>query len=111
MRRGIIGQVQAAAEAQDPNLSWKDIVDRGYVIAGSPQTVADRLHELADHLRIGHLMLLCQFGDMPRELTMENTARFAQEVIPKLRDRFGEFDDRWWPTQTLAHPARPAPIR
>jgi hypothetical protein len=39
---------------------------------------------------------------MGREKVMENTSRFASEVMPKLRDRFSDWDDRWWPTQTLA---------
>src|SRR5438132_1529548 len=82
-RRGIIGQVQAAAEAQDPNLSWRDIVDRGYVIAGSPATVIDRLTEVVTNLNVGHLMVLLQFGSMGREVTMENSERFAADVLPK----------------------------
>jgi alkanesulfonate monooxygenase SsuD/methylene tetrahydromethanopterin reductase-like flavin-dependent oxidoreductase (luciferase family) len=100
IKKGIQGQVQAAAALSD-DLTWKDIVDRGYVVAGSPQTVADHLNEMADTMKVGHLMLLLQFGDMPRELTYQNTTRFAQEIIPKLRDRFSEWDDKWWPTQTL----------
>ena len=110
VRAGLQSQVAAAAAAMFSELTWKDIVDRGYVVAGSPQTVADRLHDLGDQLRIGHLMVLLQFGNMPRDLTMENTARFAHEVIPKVRDRFAEFDDRWWPSTTLPERARPAPL-
>ena len=38
---------------------------------------------------------------------MLNTERFITEVAPKLRDRFDEWDDRWFPTQTLDRgPAR-----
>jgi alkanesulfonate monooxygenase SsuD/methylene tetrahydromethanopterin reductase-like flavin-dependent oxidoreductase (luciferase family) len=110
VRAGLQSQIAAAASAMFTDLTWKDIVNRGYIVAGSPQTVADRLHELADQLHVGHLMLLLHFGSMPRELTMENTARFAQEVMPKVRDRFNEYDDKWWPTQTLASPAVPAPV-
>lgn len=97
MKRGIIGQVQAAAQAFDPHLSWKDIVDRGYVVAGSPSTVVDRLIEIVDRLNVGHLMVLLQFGSLGREATMGNSERFAADVLPKLRDHFGEWDDNWWP--------------
>ena len=110
LKRGITSQLSEAAKALDPDLTWKDIVDRGYVIAGSPDTVIDRLGEVVDNLNVAHLMLLCQFGSMGRELTMENTERFATEVMPKLRDRFGDWDDRWWPTQTLPEMAKPAPV-
>jgi len=101
IKRGIIGQVQAAAQAQATDLTWKDIVDRGYVIAGSAETVAERIREVVANLNVGHLMVLCQFGSMPRALTYENTERFASDVIPKVRDVFGEWDDRWWPAQTV----------
>ncbi|MFN0089475.1 MAG: LLM class flavin-dependent oxidoreductase [Acidimicrobiales bacterium] len=109
IRQGIVGQVERAAAAS-ADLTWQQIVDRGYVIAGSPQTVIDRLHEVADTMNVGHLMLLLQFGNLSRETTYENTERFATEVMPKLRDRFDQWDDNWWPTQSLAEPARPAPL-
>ncbi len=110
MKRGIIGQVQAAAESSPSSLTWADIVDRGYVIAGSADTVADRLREVVTNLNVGHLMVLCQFGSMRREAVYENTERFATDVIPKLRDTFSEWDDNWWPTQTLPTLATPAPV-
>jgi alkanesulfonate monooxygenase SsuD/methylene tetrahydromethanopterin reductase-like flavin-dependent oxidoreductase (luciferase family) len=109
LRRGVESQVQRAA-AQDPDLSWKDILDRKYVVAGSPATVVDQLNELADTLRVGHLMLLCHFGDMPKEKVLYNTSRFIEDVAPQLRPRFDEWDDPWWPRDTLATPAEPGPL-
>jgi alkanesulfonate monooxygenase SsuD/methylene tetrahydromethanopterin reductase-like flavin-dependent oxidoreductase (luciferase family) len=103
VRRRIKSQV-AAAGALSPDLSWKDIVDRGYVIAGSPQTVAEKLEEVVDTLRCGHLMLLCHFGDMPSETVRYNASRFINEVAPKLRDKFADWEDRWSP-QTARVPA------
>jgi alkanesulfonate monooxygenase SsuD/methylene tetrahydromethanopterin reductase-like flavin-dependent oxidoreductase (luciferase family) len=95
----------------DPDLSWSDIVDRGYVIAGSADTVAERLEEVVRRLNVGHLMVLLQFGSMRRETVLQNSERFAADVIPKLRDTFGEWEDRWWPATTLPELADPAPIR
>ena len=109
LRRGVESQVQRAA-AQDPDLSWKDILDRKYVVAGSPATVVDQLNELADTLRVGHLMLLCHFGDMPKEKVLYNTSRFIEDVAPQLRPRFDEWDDPWWPRDTLATLAEPGPL-
>ena len=40
------------------------IVDKGYVIIGSPDEVAEQLREVATNLNVGHLMLLLQFGNM-----------------------------------------------
>ena len=100
VRRRIKSQV-AAAGALSPDLTWKDIVDRGYVIAGSPQTVVDKLEEVVDTLRCGHLMLLCHFGDMPQETVRYNSERFLRDVAPKLRDKFSDWEDRWSPQPAL----------
>jgi alkanesulfonate monooxygenase SsuD/methylene tetrahydromethanopterin reductase-like flavin-dependent oxidoreductase (luciferase family) len=102
-------QVQRAA-AQDPDLSWQDILDRKYIVAGSPSTVVEQLNELADTLRVGHLLLLCHFGDMPKEKVLYNTARFIEDVAPQLRPRFDDWEDRWWPRDTLATLAEPGPL-
>jgi hypothetical protein len=56
---------------------------------------------MADKINVGHVMLLCQFGNMPMETVLYNTARFARDVMPKLRDRFTEHEDRWWPKTTV----------
>jgi alkanesulfonate monooxygenase SsuD/methylene tetrahydromethanopterin reductase-like flavin-dependent oxidoreductase (luciferase family) len=101
MRRGIKSQIASAAQITGgSSLTWSDIVERGYVVAGSPSTVVDRLTEVVDSLHVGHLMVLLQFGNLSRETTMQNTERFATEVMPKLRDKFGEYEDRWWPTES-----------
>ena len=47
-------------------------------------------------------MLLCQFGNMKNETVLYNTTRFAREVMPKLRHRFSDYEDQWWPKDTLA---------
>jgi hypothetical protein len=75
----------------------EDIVERGYVIVGSPDEVAEQLREVAVNLNVGHLMLLMQFGNMSKELTRYNTQLFAERVMPQMKDLFSEWDDRWWP--------------
>ena len=74
-----------------------DIVDRGYVIVGSPKDVAEQLEHVATSLNVGHLMLLLQYGNMSKELTKYNTKMFADHVMPKLRPLFAEWEDKWWP--------------
>jgi alkanesulfonate monooxygenase SsuD/methylene tetrahydromethanopterin reductase-like flavin-dependent oxidoreductase (luciferase family) len=110
MRKGIEGQIARAA-AMSPDLTWKDIIDRGYVVAGSASTVVDRLNEMADSMRVGHLMVLCHFGDMPKEKVFQNTERFARDVIPKLRPRFNEWEDKWWPKDATAPVQTPAAMQ
>ena len=74
------------------------IIDRGYVIIGNPDEVAEQLREVAVDLNVGHLMLLLQFGNMGADLTRYNTQLFAEQVMPQLTDLFdNEWEDRWWP--------------
>ena len=73
------------------------IVDKGYVIIGSPDEVAEQLREVATNLNVGHLMLLLQFGNMSKDLTRYNTKLFAEKVMPKLKGLFADWEDRWWP--------------
>ena len=48
-----------------PDLTWKDLVDGGYVIAGSPETVRQRMEELIKSLRVGNIFCLLHIGNMP----------------------------------------------
>ena len=77
---------------------YKDFVERGFVITGSPATVRDRLIEDVKRLRIGHLLALLHFGSMPHELCLKNIELFCREVLPHLKDIWDdEWEDRWWP--------------
>jgi hypothetical protein len=84
------------------------IVEKGYVIIGSPDEVAAQLKEVATNLNVGHLMLLLQFGNMGKDLAKYNTQLFAEKVMPQLGDVFSEWEDRWWP-RPMAEGAR-APL-
>ena len=94
--------VQAARRAEKsrsfPRLTFEDIVERGYVVIGSPDEVADQIREVATSLNVGHLMLLLQFGNMGRQLVDHNTEIFAKRVMPQLSGLFDDtWEDRWWP--------------
>jgi hypothetical protein len=75
----------------------QNIVANGYVIVGSPADVVDQLYELATTLNIGQLMLLMQFGNLSSEVTKYNTRLFAEQVMPKLKPLFADWENRWWP--------------
>jgi alkanesulfonate monooxygenase SsuD/methylene tetrahydromethanopterin reductase-like flavin-dependent oxidoreductase (luciferase family) len=109
LRVGAISQVaQAASRLQMLAREMDAIVEKGYVIIGSPDEVADRLRQVAKDLNVGHLMLLLQFGNMGKDLAAYNTKLFAEKVMPQLTDVFSEWEDRWWP-QPMARDAR-APL-
>jgi hypothetical protein len=50
-------------------------------------------------------MLLLQFGNMSKELAKYNTQLFAEKVMPRMKDLFSEWEDRWWP-QPMANAER-----
>ena len=114
MRAKVTSQVlQAARRATDQSMitapTFEEIVDKGYVIIGSPDEVAEQLREVAVDLNIGHLMLLLQFGNMGKELAIHNTALFAKQVAPQINGLFeNEWPDEWWP-QAMASSTRAEP--
>jgi alkanesulfonate monooxygenase SsuD/methylene tetrahydromethanopterin reductase-like flavin-dependent oxidoreductase (luciferase family) len=116
VRAGIRSQIEAAATSRASKstrgsggqLAWERMVELGYVIIGSPTTVAEKLHAAVTSLNVGHLMLLLQFGNMSKQLAQYNTELFARAVAPEIRPTFeDQWADRWWPTGARGHNARP----
>jgi alkanesulfonate monooxygenase SsuD/methylene tetrahydromethanopterin reductase-like flavin-dependent oxidoreductase (luciferase family) len=84
-------------------LHYKEFVERGYLVAGSPATVRDRLLEGIKRLRVGHLMTLLHFGSMSHELCLKNIDLFCREVLPALQDVWDDqWEDHWWPERLRA---------
>ena len=96
VKAGLMAQIGQAAQAMRQGLKWKDFIEQGYIVAGSPATVREKLTEVAKGLNVGHMMTLLHFGNMPRETVMKNTTLFSQEVMPHLKGLFPEWEDRWW---------------
>lgn len=110
VQAGILAQVGREAAAIRRGLTWKDFVEQGYILAGSPASVRQQMEEVIKKLRVGHLMLLLQFGNMPREKVLRNIDLFTREVMPHLKGLWSEYEDRWWvkPLPQAAR-SRPAP--
>jgi hypothetical protein len=56
-------------------------------------------------------MVLLHFGNMSKDLTLYNTQRFAREVMPRLRSRFSEWEDNWFPREPDSEPTTAATDR
>ena len=97
------------------NVTWKDLLERGMVIAGSPETVRQRMEELIKSLRVGHVFCLLHSGNQPDDKTRHSTRLFAERVMPRLRGLWPERegDDRWWihPLEERVRPGQPAAAR
>ena len=103
MRNSARAQTGKEAAKAALEMGWKDYVDKGHIIAGSPSTVREQLTDAVKRLRIGHLMCLLHIGSMPDEIARKNTELFAKEVMPGLQGLFSEYDDPWWP-QAVSRP-------
>jgi len=79
-------------------LTWKDLTEGGHVIAGSPETVRQKMEELIKSLHVGNIFVLMHVGNMPKEKCMYSTKLFAEKVLPKLRNMFPDYadDNRFW---------------
>jgi len=103
LRSRVVSQVLQAAVRSSGGAAhgpppFEEIVSKGYEIVGSPDEVAEQLREVALSLNVGQLMLLLQFGNMSRDLTLYNTELFAKKVKPQLAGLFErEWENRWWP--------------
>jgi alkanesulfonate monooxygenase SsuD/methylene tetrahydromethanopterin reductase-like flavin-dependent oxidoreductase (luciferase family) len=85
-------------------LTWKDLVEGGHVIAGSPETVRQRMEDLIKGLNVGNIFCLMHVGNMPADKCMHSTKLFAEKVMPKLKAMFPDWapewkdDNRFWTT-------------
>ena len=99
IRAGLVSQMagQSSALNQAASLSWREMIDQGYLVAGSPDSVAEQIEKLIDSLKIGHLVCLLHFGDMPKDLCSYSTEMFAAKVMPHMRSKWKGHEDHWSP--------------
>jgi alkanesulfonate monooxygenase SsuD/methylene tetrahydromethanopterin reductase-like flavin-dependent oxidoreductase (luciferase family) len=70
--------------------SFDEVIDGGFAIVGSPETVTERLAETATNLGSSRIMGLFTIGSLPHELTVKNMTMFAEQVIPGVRRALGD---------------------
>jgi alkanesulfonate monooxygenase SsuD/methylene tetrahydromethanopterin reductase-like flavin-dependent oxidoreductase (luciferase family) len=98
IQTGALSQYAPGARFNFSQLTWEDLTRDRYIIAGSPETVAEQMQELIDGLRVGNIFCLLHVGNMPDEKTRASTRLFAEEVMPKLRGAWPDWqdDERFW---------------
>ena len=106
-----LSQLGRPSLAQGSKLSWGELIERGYIVAGSPETVRQRMEELIKTLRVGNIICGIHVGDMPPEKTRQSTELFARKVMPQLRSIWTDYDsdERFW-IHPLPHRAAPAAL-
>lgn len=66
-------------------LTFDELVEMGWLVAGSPETVASRLRELMEEAGTGRLVIGANNGSKPRWMALKSLTMFAEEVMPRLR--------------------------
>jgi alkanesulfonate monooxygenase SsuD/methylene tetrahydromethanopterin reductase-like flavin-dependent oxidoreductase (luciferase family) len=85
------------AKANKGELSFWEYDELGYIIAGTPERVEQRVRALVTDLRIGQLITCMHVGNLAEEIAAKNNYLFGTKVAPKLQDIWAEYEDRWTP--------------
>ncbi|MEZ5375387.1 MAG: LLM class flavin-dependent oxidoreductase [Acidimicrobiales bacterium] len=100
IKAGKLNQLRKENQEIFQRLTWKDLVEGGFVIAGGPDTVREQMSHMIRELRLGTVFCLLHMGDMPDWKTRYSTQLFAEKVMPQLKNFWPELetDTRWWPS-------------
>ncbi|HVL35830.1 MAG TPA: LLM class flavin-dependent oxidoreductase [Burkholderiales bacterium] len=60
-------------------------IELGLFVCGSGETVRRAFERYWQDMRFGNLLVMCQFGTLPADLTRRNMEHFAREVMPHLK--------------------------
>ena len=102
IRAGLLAQtISRFGRPSVETKTFDELRDAGNIVAGTPSQVTEQLEQVIKGLRVGHLMILNQFGSAPHELALENIELTAKEVLPKLRGLWSEYEDHWWPQNAI----------
>lgn len=110
IKAGLKSQVGGVSSGGAAGKSFKQGVDEGFLVAGSPKSVTEQMEHLITSLPVGHVFALMHIGDMPREKCEQSTKMFAEKVMPNLKGMWSEYEDHWSP-KPLANTATPRAIR
>jgi alkanesulfonate monooxygenase SsuD/methylene tetrahydromethanopterin reductase-like flavin-dependent oxidoreductase (luciferase family) len=106
--RGITNEDRQRAASGE--MSFWEYDEKGFIIAGTPERVRQRIRELATSLRVGQLIATLHMGNLPEEVAHKNTELFGREVIPYLRDLWADQPDHWTPLESQRRVAAAAQV-
>ena len=92
-------QVRAVARAKQAkhDLTWDEMVEKGYVVIGSPDTVRETLEDVAKHLQLRAPAHDAAVREHERRAHPLQHELFGDKVAPALRGLFADVEDHWWP--------------
>src|SRR5436190_17355374 len=75
----------AAKRGHRGGVKIENLIERGIMICGSPDTVRKRITACHNLMGFAELVCMLQFGTLPHHLTEKNIRLFASEVLPAVR--------------------------
>jgi len=83
--RASLKNVMKAKAQMFGDVTLEQALELGLFVCGSPETVRKNLENHWSDMRFGNLLVSCQFGTLPADLTRKNMELFAREVMPQLK--------------------------
>jgi len=83
--RESLKNVMKAKAAIFGDITIEKSIELGLIVCGSPATARRALESYWKDMRFGNLLVLCQFGTLPADLTRRNMELFAREVMPAMK--------------------------
>ncbi len=83
--RESLKNVMKAKAAIFGDITLEKSIELGLIVCGSPATARKAFEAYWKDMRFGNLLVLCQFGTLPADLTRKNMEFFARDVMPAVK--------------------------
>jgi alkanesulfonate monooxygenase SsuD/methylene tetrahydromethanopterin reductase-like flavin-dependent oxidoreductase (luciferase family) len=83
--RESLKNVMKAKAAIFGDITLEKSIELGLIVCGSPVTARRAFETYWKEMRFGNLLVLCQFGTLPADLTRKNMEFFARDVMPAVK--------------------------
>ena len=77
--------VMAAKKGNRGNVTIEQLIERGIIVCGSPDTVRKKITEMHNRMGFSEFMCMLMFGSMPADLSEKNIRLFASQVMPAIK--------------------------
>ena len=85
--RSVKAAIENNASFGQGDKTFKELVESGVVIAGSPATIIEKLSYYTDVLHASMLVTGGHTGEMPDYLVLKHQEMMANEVMPHFREK------------------------
>src|SRR5487761_1841432 len=85
--RSFMGLLKSGVWNAASKPTFKELVSTGVVIAGSVDTVIEKLTYYTDVLHAGMLVSGCHVGEIPDYLVLKNQTIMAEQIMPHFREK------------------------